>query len=192
MTTTGSLPRSAFIMISRCSSPSAVMLITWPTSSSLTWAILSGGALLAPRSGRTRWGSSTCAGRRPQEKEAGERELEVGSAAGCRRGGGGEAEQVRASASLAWGFVVAMESSGSWSLGDIDGLLDFLAVVSGTRDKGCYAAKELLGGGFSGAVGGSGRPQDVECGTRWSLDRWTARKSTEGVSGHPPHVPDEP
>lgn len=34
------------------------------------------------------------------------------------------------------------------------GWLDLLAVVLGTRDEGCYAAKELLGGGFSGAVGG--------------------------------------
>lgn len=74
------------------------------------------------------------------------------------------------------------------------GWLDLLAVVLGTRDKGCYAAKELLGGGFSGAVGGwAGCRQEVECGTQWSLDRQEgALKVLCTVTGHPPHVPDEP
>lgn len=55
------------------------------------------------------------------------------------------------------------------------GWLDLLAVVLGTRDKGCYAAKELLGGGFSGAVGGGGlvAVKKLNAGHNGA---WTARK----------------
>lgn len=55
------------------------------------------------------------------------------------------------------------------------GWLDLLAVVLGTRDKGCYAAKELLGGGSRGQWwGGLVAIKKVECGRHNGA--WTARK----------------
>lgn len=56
------------------------------------------------------------------------------------------------------------------------GWLDLLAVVLGTRDKGCYAAKELLGGGFSGGGqwgGGLVAGKKLNAGHNGA---WTARK----------------
>lgn len=67
------------------------------------------------------------------------------------------------------------------------GWLDLLAVVLGTRDKGCYAAKELLGGGSRGQWwGGLVAIKKLNAGDTMELG--PPGRSTEGTvySNRPP------